>query len=244
MSDQPGLTVRLGLFGKHPAFGDFIGRGVPPALQSALEAWLGPTLAQVAAERGDTFADFFDHMPPLAFWIGAQVLAESEGWTVRGVVLPSCDRVGRRYPLALVQHPGPALPPTLVEDDGFLAAATRALEAVRRAEAVTSGDLLAGVPNLPMPADCTDPGDLFWATNPAASAASLWGSLVAADLRRASRKRSYWAAEARPGLSATALLACDGLPDFRALDWLMGGIPLPPSPDPDPAQPERAADDV
>jgi type VI secretion system protein ImpM len=244
MSDQPGLTPRAGLFGKHPAFGDFIGRGVAPALQAALEAWLGPTLAQVAAQRGDDFAMLFDRAPPLAFWIGARVLAESEGRALRGVLVPSRDRVGRRYPFALVQHPGPALPPPLVADDGFSAMAVKAVEGALRADVVTAGDLLACLAEMPTPADHADAGDLFWATNPQTSAAALWRSLVAEDLCRAARQRSYWSADLRPGHSATAVLACDGLPDARALDWLMAGVALPSVAAPSADQPETAADDT
>lgn len=235
MSDQPGLTPRVGLFGKHPAFGDFIGRGVPAALQAALEAWLTPTLAQLAAARGQGFAALYDHAPVLGFWIGAQVLPESGRRPLRGALIPSRDRVGRRFPLVPVQYPAPPLPPPLAQDDGFHAAIIAAADGLLRHQAVTAGDLLATLPSLPatapapVPAAGDDEGDLFWAANPAKPAAALWQAVAATDLQRASRRRSYWFADLRPGQGASAVLACDGLPDAQALDWLMAGVALPPS---------------
>ncbi len=244
-SDQGSGSV--GVFGKHPGFGDFIGRGVPPALQARLESWLTATLSAVAGSAGENWHTLHDHAPAIGFWIGARVLAESEGRSLRGVILSSHDRVGRRFPLVLVQCPAGAMPPTLAPDDGFHAAAVPALLALLSADVVTTGDLLAALPALPLPAWQQVEGDLFWAVNPVRPAAEMWAELAGADLQRGAQRRSYFWTDARPSISTSTVLGCDGLPDAQALGWLMAGVAPPlDAPEPlaepasDPASPSEA----
>ncbi len=231
----------LGLFGKHPAFGDFIGAGVPAALQAAFEAWLSPALARISAGRGGDFAALYDQAAVIGFWIGAEVMAESARLPLRGVVVGARDRVGRRFPLVLVQYPAGPQPPPLAAEDGFHATASAGVVALLSQEAVSVGDLLALLPALPRPqAASADESSLFWAANPDHPAAAVWHGLAAADLHRAARGRSYWWTDLRPGFSASAVLACDGLPGPGALEWLMAGVALPPPA----APPEEVADEA
>lgn len=260
MQGEESLTspADVGLFGKHPAFGDFIGRGVPPALQAALEAWLTARLGEVRRLRGPSFDALFDHAAPLGFWIGGMVLPESEHLPLRGVMVGSRDRVGRRYPLVLVQRLASQLPPPLQADDGFLPQAGAALQRLLEEEdRVTAGDLLDCLPPLP-PANGQpeSPSGLIWATNPDLPAAQLWQGLAASDLQQAAQRRSYWSIDPRPGYSAALALACDGLPEAAVFDWLLAGVAAPaPSTeaagasDPvteqisDPSSPQVASDD-
>lgn len=79
------------LFGKLPAHGDFVARGVGQAQRQALDAWLSASQAAAVAAYPD-FADRFDRALP---W-------RAEGVGVAGAITPSQDAVGRRFPLLLL----------------------------------------------------------------------------------------------------------------------------------------------
>lgn len=72
-----------GLFGKLPSTGDFVTRGLPAGFVRVWDAWLSRHLAA----RLDR---------PLRF-----LIAGATTGPMTGVVLPSADRAGRRYPLTL-----------------------------------------------------------------------------------------------------------------------------------------------
>lgn len=74
-----------GLFGKLPSTGDFVTRGLPAGFLRVWDAWLSRHLAA----RLDR---------PLRFLIAAR---GAMAGPMTGVVLPSADRAGRRYPLTL-----------------------------------------------------------------------------------------------------------------------------------------------
>jgi type VI secretion system protein ImpM len=80
---MPGWT---GFFGKMPATGDFVSRGLPPAVRPALDRWLSAYLAGVQPE--DWPEEGLRARLTLAFQ--PAVLA----------LVPSGDRLGRIYPLA------------------------------------------------------------------------------------------------------------------------------------------------
>jgi len=81
------------LFGKLPAHGDFVARGLGAAERDALDAWLAGSLADARAGSGDDFAEMYDRAPPWRF-------AWDDGgtWTA-GAMAPSIDGIGRRYPV-------------------------------------------------------------------------------------------------------------------------------------------------
>jgi type VI secretion system ImpM family protein len=83
------------VFGKLPAHGDFVSRGVPGALREKLDAWLSQWLAQAQAEHGAGFAEAYEAAAP---WLFA-------GAGAAAVLLPSMDAVGRHYPLLAVTAP-------------------------------------------------------------------------------------------------------------------------------------------
>lgn len=87
------MTAAL-LFGKLPAHGDFVGRGIAPDDREALDLYLAGSLAAARATLGeDAFEDFYEQAPPWRFaW------RHAEGWTAGAMAL-SVDGVGRRYPI-------------------------------------------------------------------------------------------------------------------------------------------------
>jgi type VI secretion system protein ImpM len=87
------------LFGKLPAHGDFVSRGIAPDERDALDLWLAGSLAQAREALGYDFDDLYEEAPPWRFaW------AHPDGWTAGAMAL-SVDGVGRRYPI-LVAHAG------------------------------------------------------------------------------------------------------------------------------------------
>ena len=82
-----------GFFGKLPTAGDFVSRRLPMGFVAVWDPWVTRHLAR----RGD-FA-------PLCF-----VHPETPAGAMTGVILPSRDRAGRRFPLTLAA-PGASAPP-------------------------------------------------------------------------------------------------------------------------------------
>ncbi|WP_299439329.1 type VI secretion system-associated protein TagF [uncultured Rhodospira sp.] len=89
----------LGFYGKLPAHGDFVRRGMTPALATAWDGWLGALMAAVREDLGeDDWLDVYLTSPVWRFALGAGVAGVAQ----IGVMVPSVDRVGRYFPLVLV----------------------------------------------------------------------------------------------------------------------------------------------
>lgn len=79
-----------GLFGKLPLQGDFVDRGLPPAFRKLWDLWITRHIAP--RQRGG--AGF-----PAG---GLRFRLVSGGATAAGLILPSHDSAGRRFPLSLM----------------------------------------------------------------------------------------------------------------------------------------------
>ena len=78
------------LFGKLPAHGDFVSRGIAPDVRDQWDVELSTSLA---AARGDAFEAHYGAAPPWRF-----VRPEGEGW-LAGAIALSMDSAGRRFPI-------------------------------------------------------------------------------------------------------------------------------------------------
>jgi type VI secretion system protein ImpM len=83
------------LFGKLPAHGDFVARGLSPEEQAAWDAWASAGLEQAREALGDSFEDAHDTAPPWRF-----VSRADGGWRA-GSLACSVDSTGRRFVLVL-----------------------------------------------------------------------------------------------------------------------------------------------
>lgn len=90
-------AVSAMLFGKLPAHGDFIARGVGAGERDTLDAWLSDSMADAAAYYED-FEARYDAAPP---WRHA-------GPAGGGAICASVDAAGRRFPLLLLGGEGEA----------------------------------------------------------------------------------------------------------------------------------------
>lgn len=102
------MTVGFGAFGKMPTVGDFFRLSPPAGFVRIWDPWVQSIMALGQATYGPHFDRFFMSAPIWRFTLPAGVAASQK---VTGVIMPSVDRVGRRFPLTLMSTlstPGPA----------------------------------------------------------------------------------------------------------------------------------------
>jgi type VI secretion system protein ImpM len=98
---------RVSWWGKLPARGDFVGRGLPAHWRRDWETWLQRGLALAATTFGA--AALREHLRAFAPW--RYVVLDEPGAIWCGILVPSHDRVARAYPLTLAERlPAPASP--------------------------------------------------------------------------------------------------------------------------------------
>jgi len=215
------MPVRIGIAGKHPGYGDFIGHGLDPEVTASLTKWIDKTLSTLRESLGeDTWPTFWDNAQGVRFWVGRAVL----GRTVAGLFLPSRDKVGRRYPLIFAAD-GAAIPSPLIDPDQSIYEQMSAHVAAM-VPGSGAGALIDGfAPVLPeeTPEDLAQ-GPIIWAHHPEGDLDALMRSAAPVDAERALTARSYWWAPATPGRAA-AWLGQPGLPGPEALGWVLGGVP-------------------
>jgi type VI secretion system protein ImpM len=90
-------NVAAGWYGKLPGLGDFATRRLPPAFISRWDEWLQ---AGMHAMRDAAPADDSALAPVRRFWLGPGVI-DALAWG--GLLMPSADRAGRRFPLTVAQ---------------------------------------------------------------------------------------------------------------------------------------------
>jgi type VI secretion system protein ImpM len=84
------------LFGKLPAHGDFLARGLPGELRDRLDRWLSAELAGARTRFGEAFEGRYFSAPPWHF-----VDLDPSGQWTGGALCPSVDAVGRKFPILL-----------------------------------------------------------------------------------------------------------------------------------------------
>jgi type VI secretion system protein ImpM len=206
------------VYGKHPAFGDFVTAGLSDVAQERIEGWLNASLSIVKGAWGEGWEQGFDTSPPIAFWIGARV---SGAAAVRGAMRPSRDKVGRRFPL-LAGHEGEGpLPPAIEPTDDYCVEIAALLAEIAPDPAKGAKGIVQLLPEVQ--GEDVDADPAFWAAREDGDLAQLWADVAFADHLRAAHGRSYWWVTTEP----TSLYATEGFPPAEALAWLMmGGRPL------------------
>ncbi|NTJ44596.1 type VI secretion system-associated protein TagF [Agrobacterium larrymoorei] len=110
---KPALAItendRIGFFGKVPSHGDFISEGLEREFITALDEWIRAGMHACAEVLSGKWSATFLSSPPRRFIIERGVWGNS---AFAGVLLPSKDRVGRKFPLVVIaqltkfkQHP-------------------------------------------------------------------------------------------------------------------------------------------
>ncbi|KQO77685.1 type VI secretion system-associated protein TagF [Rhizobium sp. Leaf262] len=173
-------TDRIGFYGKIPSHGDFVSEGMDRDLIGALDGWIRSGLHACADVFAERWTAVFTTSPPLRFIIERGIWGRS---AYVGVLLPSKDRVGRKYPLVVLaqlvdfrQHPR-----TLYLDDTWFMAA----EALAETSMTTDFDMgrfTTSIKRLRMPKPRGDDEETSFST-PSAHPSSLWW-YIDTDTRR------------------------------------------------------------
>ncbi|MEP3348225.1 MAG: type VI secretion system-associated protein TagF [Litoreibacter sp.] len=215
---------KTGIFGKHPAFGDFIGAGMSKPMQVALEEWMGAVLPRVRDNLGEVWQPFYDIALPLRFWLGEGVLPTAVGGPVAGVMVFSHDKVGRRFPLIALIEGAQFPPPTVVPDQRWYDALQKAMLEHDTPEVAADLSTMLSLPDgfLPAPIEGGDAG--FWAVHSAGAVEEMMANVATTDQRRAAARRSYWWSAGDASRTAT-FHSTEGWPDATVFQWLLAGNP-------------------
>ena len=90
-----------GWYGKLSSLGDFASRRLPPDCVQACDAWLSQAMQGSREQLGPRWLEVYLTAPLLRFaW--APGVIDRQWWF--GLLMPSCDSVGRYFPL-LIAHP-------------------------------------------------------------------------------------------------------------------------------------------
>ncbi len=95
-----------GWYGKLPSLGDFASRRLDTDWVTRWDGWLAQGLQALRVQAPDTWLAGYLATPAWRFALLPGTLAPDDGLRV-GVLLPSVDRVGRYFPLALVSAATP-----------------------------------------------------------------------------------------------------------------------------------------
>jgi type VI secretion system protein ImpM len=90
----------IGFYGKLPALGDFVQRRLPAEFVAPWDRWLQDSMLAARESLGPSWLVRFQAAPPWRFVLAPGALT-AHGWI--GLLIPSCDRVGRWFPLTLAQ---------------------------------------------------------------------------------------------------------------------------------------------
>ncbi len=104
-----------GFFGKLPALGDFVRRGLPHAFVDPWDEWLQRSMAESKIELGEAWLPTYLNSPVWRFVLLPGVCGEA-GWA--GILMPSVDKVGRYFPLTIASAIGNNVQPfQLISDE-------------------------------------------------------------------------------------------------------------------------------
>lgn len=90
---------RIGFFGKVPSHGDFISDGLERELIGTFDGWMRSGMHACADLFTGRWPKIFSSSPPIRFIVEHGIWGNC---AYVGVLVPSADRVGRKYPLAII----------------------------------------------------------------------------------------------------------------------------------------------
>ncbi len=120
----------FGAFGKMPSMGDFFRLNTPPGFVRVWDDWVQGAMMTGAQAGGAQWDAQYMSAPIWRFTLAPSLAGAAK---IMGVLMPSVDRVGRRFPLALMQPLNGTSPATfdhLTQDGTFEALETIALDAL------------------------------------------------------------------------------------------------------------------
>lgn len=104
LSPQSSPHECVGWFGKIPSRGDFVTRNLPLSFVEPWDEWLSAELSEAEVALADRWAEAYQAAQTCCYVTGPGVIDE-RCWY--GILVPSFDRVGRRFPLTIALSPAP-----------------------------------------------------------------------------------------------------------------------------------------
>lgn len=93
-----------GWYGKLATLGDFAQRRLPAEFVQASDAWLSQMMVASRQQLGERWLDGYLTSPVMRFAWAPGVVGAAEAHWWFGVLMPSCDAVGRYFPLLIAQR--------------------------------------------------------------------------------------------------------------------------------------------
>jgi type VI secretion system protein ImpM len=98
---EGGAREPAGWYGKIATLGDFAQRRLPPEFIAVSDAWMSRGMSACREQLGERWLDVYLTAPVMRFaW--APGVADANWWF--GVLMPSCDNVGRYFPLLIARR--------------------------------------------------------------------------------------------------------------------------------------------
>lgn len=219
------MTAGFGAFGKMPSAGDFFRFGLLPGFVTPWDNWLQRAMMAAQMALGGAWDGHYMSAPIWRFTLAAGLAGPQK---MIGVLMPSVDRVGRRFPLTLaapVATPGAAPLDHFCEDALFERLEDLALEALE--DTATPQNLeeqLAGVPlpGLRSASPVRFSGRTLVLTQ--AAPGGILPELATGLLAGSYAAPSVWSAVVN---EVPRLMICDGLPDETTSEALFHlGAPI------------------
>lgn len=220
--------LATGFFGKLPGRGDFIGRHLPKSFLDPWDGWLQDAIAQSRAQLGGTWRECYCTSPIWRFALGPGSCGPV---AYTGILMPSVDRVGRYYPLAITAPLEPnwpllALPGTA---DAWhrqaeqLALAGLDLDRLDVDDFGRQVEALGAPPTPEFSSGGSVADDAWYCPLPEDQELAQIAPALANDLlRRGFSRFSLWWTEGSERI-ARCLLICDGLPPASGFAALLAG---------------------
>ena len=224
-------SVAAGFYGKLPALGDFVGRRLGRDFVAPWDEWLQKVMSASRQQLGGGWLDAYLTSPLWRFVLAPGLCGEPAR---AGVLMPSCDRVGRYFPLAVVA--------TVPSEDGLFRLSQSANGWFEAAENVLYStpdeevefelshfDRDVEALGAPTPLAAAEPVDEFGDASALlftlGGGVSLGGAYAGIAEYLASRHMGpcslWWTAGSED--VAPALRVCAGLPRARAFTHMIGG---------------------
>jgi type VI secretion system protein ImpM len=219
----------FGLFGKLPQKRDFVALGIPHSILHPYETWLQSAVAASRNELGRGWEEHFLVAPIWRFWFGHEIF----GQVCAGAIIPSVDKVGRFFPLTILNFAEAGKqgtpPPFHSRDSWYAAIEERLLSVLGENAEIEVETLASGLaepedgPPIPPPEGQPFKGGTVWTGEAGSSGDGLMGSLVQADYWRAAAGRSFWWTSGGAGGKPMAHVRA-GLPDPYFFTRMLLGV--------------------
>ena len=92
-------NAQIGIYGKLPAYGDFINRNLDSIFIHPWDEWLQHYISGSREQLGENWEEIYLTSPIWRFVLSAGVV-DDRVWA--GLMMPSVDKVGRYFPISIV----------------------------------------------------------------------------------------------------------------------------------------------